>query len=706
MRALPSLVAAAAAATVLLARPTPPAQAAHPAAAGHIPFAAPHAAAVATPSSPGAWGGIRTGSEATLSDRVADYRIEATLDPVRHTVEGRQQLTWRNRSDRTVNSVYLHLYLNAFRNGDSTFNTELRAQGLSDGMGAGEWGFIALRHVRQGEAGVPWTFVQPDGGPRTDMTVVRLDLPRGVAPGASTTLDIGFFDQLPRVTARTGHFGTFHLVAQWFPKIGVLELPGERGATQVRWNVHEYHTDSEYYADFGHYDVKLTVPKGYTVGATGALQGAPVERDGMVTHHYAQGDVHDFAWTADSRTAPPLRATWSAPGGKPVAITVLYPPDYASNAGPTLEMTKRSLAWFAGKFGPYPYDTLTVVIPPYNAPHAGSMEYPTFFTADTVRDPAPGTRDRYDLDFVTTHEFAHQYLQGIVASNEFEEPMLDEGLNEYWNVRMLGERPASLSVLATLLDGAGAFAFGGFAGERFDAPREEPADPIGANAWDRLDGIGPAYSRTAVMLHDLQAQLGKDVIDRAFKEYYRRWRFRHPGVADLRETLADVSGQRALVETMFAQQVYAVRKVDDRIASLTSEAVAAQPGYAQRKGRLVELTPATLDADADADTAAPFKTTVVVRRRGAAVPQVLVVTFADGSRERVQWNDGTPWQRFEWVKPVKAVSAQLDPQRQHLLDTNKLDDTRTVEADATATRRWTLDFGAAAQALLALVATI
>ncbi|GGY58760.1 M1 family metallopeptidase [Pseudoduganella albidiflava] len=705
MRVLHCLAAATMAAIVLLVPPAPLAQGARPAAAAQeIPFAPPHAAAAATPSSPDAWGGIRTGREATLSDRVANYRIEATLDPVRHTVAGRQQLTWRNRSDRTVNSVYLHLYLNAFRNGDSTFNTELRAQGLTDGMGDGEWGYMELRHVRQGGADVPWTFVQPDGGPATDRTVVRLDLPAGVPPGASTTLDIGFFDQLPRVTARTGHFGTFHLVAQWFPKIGVLELPGERGAPALRWNVHEYHTDSEYYADFGHYDVKITVPRGYTVGATGALQGQPVADGGLVTHHYAQGDVHDFAWTADSRTAPPLRDTWTGEDGRKVGITVLYPPDYASNAAPVLEVTKQSLAYFAGKLGPYPYDTLTVVIPPFNAAHAGSMEYPTFFTTDSVHDPAPGTRDRYDLDFVTVHEFAHQYLQGILASNEFEEPMLDEGLNEYWNARMLGQRPASLPVLATMLQGRGAFAFGGFPGERFDAPREEPADPLGANAYDRLESVGAVYSRTAVMLHDLQAQLGTETLDRAFREYYRRWRFRHPGVADLRETIAEVSGQRALVEAVFARQVYAAQKVDDRIVSLDSEEVTPQPGYAERQGKLVERTAAAVAAQTGGASA--YKTTVVVRRRGAAVPQTLVVTFADGRKETVQWHGGESWRRYAWVKPVRAVSAELDPQRRHLLDTNKLDDTRTAEPNAVATRRWTLDLAAAVQAMLALVLTL
>jgi hypothetical protein len=229
-----------------------------------IPFASPDAAAVTVPSAPDAWGGARTGNEATLSDRVVEYRIAATLDPKKHTITGQQQLTWRNRSDRPVKSVYLHLYLNAFEGPGSTFYTEQRENRFGFrsevAVDEGGFGYMRLTRVQQAGATVPWRYVQPDGGPKTDRTVVRLDLPEAVAPGGSTTLDIDFFDQLPRVSARTGYYGTFHLVAQWFPKIGVLELPGERGATAPRWNVHEMHLHSEFFADFGLYDVSITAP--------------------------------------------------------------------------------------------------------------------------------------------------------------------------------------------------------------------------------------------------------------------------------------------------------------------------------------------------------------------------------------------------------------------------------------------------------------
>jgi hypothetical protein len=691
-----------------------------------IPFAPATAAAVSVPSAPDAWGGPRTGKEATLSDRVVDYRIEATLDPVRHTVTGNQKLTWRNRSKVEVRSVYLHLYMNAFESSDSTFFTEQRRMGRGFRGGAdvkdGEWGHIELRKVMQGAAKVNWAFVHPDNGPATDHTVVRFDLPAAVAPGASTTIDIDFHTQLPRVIVRTGYFGSFHLVGQWFPKIGVLELPGERGATAPRWNVHEFHLQSEFYADFGNYDVKLTVPKGYTVGATGELQGAPSENNGLVTHHYVQGDVHDFAWTADKRSAKPLEATWTGPGSPSVKVSVIYPPEYASNAAPAMQAAKDSLAYFSNTLGPYPYKTLTVVIPPFNAAEAGGMEYPTFFTAIGNSDVSPNTVSAFELDFVTIHEFGHGYFYGILGSNEFEEPMLDEGLNEYWNQRMLRERRQDIYPVTRLMKAIGfAPSYKVFDLERLMSPREDPADPLGQNAYSRLQGVDPVYSRTATTMRDLEQRLGKEVIERAFKEYYQRWKFRHPSVADLRETLAEASGQRAMVETVFAQQVYQVSKVDDRVDKITSTEELPLPGTALVNGAWVEQTPKALDkrveqvrdqwnkAHPDAKDGTgpfPFRTTVTVRRRGAAVPQTLLVRFADGSAETVTWNGDEKWQKFSWVKPARAVSAELDPQRLHYLDVSKLDDSKTVEGDRSASRRWGGDFGALVQILLSLIATV
>ena len=574
-----------------------------------IALARADAAAVTVPSAPNAWGGPRTGAEATLSERVVDYRIAATLDPVNHTVTGRQQLSWKNRSSQSVRSVYLHLYMNAFESAGSTFFSEQRRRG-GDGRAArdvkeGQWGHIALNKVTQGGLKVDWGFVHPDKGPAQDHTVVRLDLPVPVAGGASTTLDIDFLTQLPRLISRTGYYDSFHLVGQWFPKIGVLELPGERGATAPRWNVHEFHASSEFYADFGSYDVSITTPKGYTVGATGEQQGATVEKDGWQTRRFVQGDVHDFAFTADKNTAPPLMGTWSGAGSPPVKLTVLYPPEFASSAAPALQAAKDALTYFSNTLGPYPYKTVTVVLPPHNADEAAGMEYPTFFTAESYRDVRPGTFNRYLLDGVTIHEFGHGYFYGILASNEFEEPVLDEGMNEYWDARMLRARGYAVHTATPLMQTLGISpTFKPFDLERLAAPREEPADAPGQNAWDRLQGIGPVYTRSATVMRDLEAQIGSAALERSMKAYYQRWKFRHPSVADLRESLAENSGQRALVEAVFARQIYQTAKVDDRIDSLTSVEQLPGPGTQMNQGGWREVNQDALDKQIETARAA------------------------------------------------------------------------------------------------------
>jgi hypothetical protein len=700
-----------------------------PPARDDIPFADAHAGAVKVASAAKAWGGARTGNEATLSDRVVDYRIEATLDPEAHTITGRQQLTWRNRSDREVRAVYLHLYLNAFEGEGSTFMSEKRNAGFefrSDvEVKDGDWGHIELKKVEQQGVAVPWRFVHPDGGPATDHTVVRLDLPTPVAAGASTRIDIDFFDKLPRTLARTGYFKTFHLAGQWFPKIGVLELAGERGATAPRWNVHEFHLHSEFYADFGHYDVSIDVPQGYTVGATGEEVGAPVVKNGRETHRFVQGDVHDFAWTADKRTAKPLEATYTGEGSPPVKVKVLFPPEYASNAEPALKATLDSLAYFSKTLGPYPYRTVTVVIPPYNATEAGGMEYPTFFTADGYRDVTPGTLPAYALDFVTIHEFGHGYFYGILGSNEFEEPMLDEGLNEYWNLRMIRDRKQRIDLTTPMLRRLGvAPSIAAFDAERLRAGLLDPTDALGRNSWDRLSSrsFGSVYSRTATAMRDLEDRIGRDALERAFKVYYARWKFRHPSIADLRDVLAEVSGQPAAIDATFAMHVFAATKVDDRVGSLKSEEELPLLGTTEANGRWSELTEDERDdqveavrkawkkAHPDAKPGAPgpfpYRTTVTLRRSGAAVPQTLVVTFADGSTETVVWDDDARWKRFAWVKPVKPVSAELDPKGVNSVDAGRIDNSRSREPDQRAARRVTTDIGSIAQALLALVATL
>jgi hypothetical protein len=719
--------------------------------APEIPFASPTAAAVHVPSLPNAWGGARTGNETTLSDRVVDYQIHASLDPLKHTVDGKETLIWRNRSDKPVSTVFLHLYLNGFEGNGSTFLTEKNRPGYefrSDvGIKDGEWGHIEVRKIIQAGNAAKMSFVHPDAGPDTDHSVLRVDLPTVVPPGGSTTLDIEFFDQLPRVVARTGYFGTFHLVGQWFPKIGVLELPGERGATQVQWNVHEFHLHSEFYADYGSFDVSLTVPKDYIVGAVGEELGEPVEKAGAVTHRFVQSDVHDFAWTADNHFAKPVEGFYEGAGSPKVKVKVLYTPEYTEDAQPVLKATIDSLTYFSQTLGPYPYKTVTVVCPPHNADEAAGMEYPTFFTAASIKNVAPNTFGRTLLDFVTIHEFGHGYFYGILGSNEFEEPMLDEGMNEYWDTRMMTSRQEEIHLAKPWIQSLGIDPHASWLEvDRSSAGLRNPLDETGANAWNRYStfSYGTVYSRTMTLMTDLEHHLGVPVMEKAMKAYYERWKFRHPSITDLEESLAESSGKRAVVESIFNQQVFAATKVDDAIEDLVSEEQLPMPGTHLAGGKWVEDKSDDVDdaidkkrdawkknhSDADIETAGPFayRTTVTLRRYGAPVSEKLVVHFADGSSETVEWNNNQRWQRYSWVKAARGISAELDPDQLNLLDANRLNNTRVIDDDIAgrppkgptgtvaqvtaqvlggpASRSWTANIGSVLQSVLTFITTL
>jgi hypothetical protein len=711
--------------SLLLLAAAPPGEAVSPS-PDDVEVAGADAGAVRTPSAPGAWGGPRTGQEPTLSERVADYDIRAVLDPVKHTITGSEKLTWRNRSSVPIRSVYLHLYPNAFESEGSTFMTERRRFGAfrtEVETREGEWGWIELERVEQGGRPAPWAFVHPDGGPETDRTVVRVDLPEAVPPGGSTTLQIDFVDRLPRVVARAGWFDSFHLAGQWYPKIGVLELPGERGATRPRWNVHEYHHHSEFYADFGAYDLEVVVPEGFQVAASGVPVGAPKKGADGLSFRFRAEDVHDVVFTAWNGFAPPLTASWTGPGSPQVQVEVWYPPEFERSAREALQATTDALSYFSRTLGPYPYRHLTVLLPPFNAFEAGAMEYETFFTTIGSNE-FPFNADGVTR-FTTVHEFGHGYFMGLLASNEFEEPFLDEGMNELWDVRMLAAEgyQVRLPALARWM---------GFRLPRLDAwdleraggTARHQADPIAGNSWKRWSSgsYGLVYSRTVLVFHDLEQVLGTELFEKGMKRYYERWHFRHPGAADLREAFVEAGADRALVDRWFEEQVFANGPVDDRIVSVKAEEVLPDLGSLAKDGRRQEITEKSRGTSVEEARQAwkkehgepadgkpgpfPWRNVVTARRQGAGVPQVLVITFEDDSVERIDWPAGERWGRWEMTRPVKVRSAQLDGERKVFLDLNKLDDGRTRQARRGPAARLTLSAGGWIQFLLAVLESL
>ena len=238
-------------------------------------------------------------SQETFCKQVANYTMDVRLDTENKTIKATEILSWTNDTSASTDELWFHLYWNAFQNNKSTFLKEASRRGRRiSGFKEEDWGYCRVETIKImanpffGESDLmPFMeFQYPDDGNLFDQTVFSVSLPRAVRPGQTIQLRIEFESKVPRPISRTGVYRDYYFIAQWFPKIGVFE--------NGQWNCHQYHSASEYFADYGTYDVKITLPANMIVGATGEHREKTNNGDGTTTHHFFQHSVHDFAWTA------------------------------------------------------------------------------------------------------------------------------------------------------------------------------------------------------------------------------------------------------------------------------------------------------------------------------------------------------------------------------------------------------------------------
>jgi len=639
-----------------------------------------------------------------VSPPVVEYTIQASLDADAHAVDGQERLVWRNPSGEPVGELRFHLYLNAFKNNRSTFFRESggRLRGDRFGSKPEDWGWIDISSFKTADGTdlkPSMRFVQPDGNEASDETVLAVTLPAPVPPHGEITLAIAFRAKLPRVFARTGYVRDFHLVGQWFPKIGVYEPAGMRGRAAGGWNCHAFHANSEFYADYGRYDVTLTAPASFVVGATGKRLSEN-RRGDRATYQYIADNVHDFAWTADPlyrvhefrfdpRTDIP--AGWTALAARelgmtpaaialqPVSIRLLLQPGHERARDRYIHSSRVAMSFYGLWFGAYPYETLTIVDPPEDGLGAGGMEYPTFITGEAyawiLRWPFGGVRFVEDVNI---HEFGHQYWYGMVGSNEFEESWLDEGLNTDSEYRSM-ELAYGPRVIA-LPGGIGADHYSIAHGAYGALPN---LDPIRRHAWGYASGNSygiNSYMKVGLFMSQLRNDLGADVFARAQRAYFQQWSFRHPSTADFFDVFEKVSGRD--LSNYRRNLVEGLARLDWSVVSAKTDSEPKDSGVFERaggrvtyeKGRQIKPREEKERKDSPGERRM-FSSEVLFGNRG---------DWLHGARARLVFEDGRVLDRVlpedaQWVRlriryTSKLAWAAVDPDRSNTWDWNRLND--------------------------------
>jgi Peptidase family M1 domain len=595
-----------------------------------------------------------------LSERIVSYVIDARVNAQSKALDATETLTYRNLTGSSQDTFPFHLYLNAFQP-KSTFMTEVRRDYSSF-----EWQkkYLASAEIKKlevvgiGDLTSRVKFIAPDDGNADDRTVFQVKLPRSVAPGESVQFRISFHDQFGEVFARTGYKRDFIMGAQWFPKIGVW--------WQGAWNCHQFHSTTEFFADFGTFDVRLTVPQNEVVGASGIEVGSVANADGTKTLSFHGEDIHDFAWTIEPQYKV-FSETYNGSMG-PVSVRLLIQPGHVHQAARHMTILKQALDHFDRWYGPYPYKQITLVDPPHGALQAGGMEYPTLFTADTAWWMPRGV---HLLESVIEHEFGHQYWYGMVATNEFEDAWLDEGINSYTECKILDD-VLGHDNSATLMWGMH---------ESDDAQQRNyyrdsaDKDPMARPGWAYMNGGSYGditYGKTATVLLTLEKIIGETTLQRALRTYFIRYRFTHPTKEDFLKTLEEVSGQN--LRWYFDQAVYGTAVLDYEIAQARSDRLdwyQERPAPAKKASTL-------------------YRTTVVVHRKGDFIfPVDVLIKFDNGENIRERWDGRDRWVRYTYDKKAELVSAEIDPESEVRLDRNYFNNSYVVEEDRRASHKIT-----------------
>jgi len=623
-----------------------------------------------------------------LSPRIANYNINVRLEPDTRQLHGNQVLIWHNQTSDTITELQFHLYLNAFRNSESTFMKESGGQLRGIEIKKDGWGFSevekitvaygkdlqsSIQYVHPGDApeilphAVDVTeqmqFIQPDDGNVHDKTVFRIPLPQPLPPGEFVTVQINFLAQLPTPPfARTGAKEEYFFVGQWFPKVGVY-IDG-------KWNTHQFHANSEFFADFGVYHVWMTVPEKNIVGATGVEVSVTKNDDGTATHFYHAEDVHDFAWTTSPEFVEFKGKTHD------VDFRILMQPDHVDQGPRHLEAAILAVEYFQHWYGDYPFSNLTIVDPRRGAMGSGGMEYPTLSTAGTSYGMPAGVRFP---ESAIIHEFGHNYWYHLLASNEFEESWMDEGITSFSEIEIMNDAYGPTGDFVDL--------FG--IKLNMEQIRRVPylslydRDPTIRRAWEFYSNgsyVANSYSKPALILLTLKNYLGEEKFGEIMRTYFARWRFKHPKSQDFFDIVNEVAGED--MSWFIDQAFYTNAGLDYTVAAVTTRELKTSSGRdfisSAEEGSLIS------DGEPDSSTANSstkmYESTVSVRRLGDfKMPVEIAVVFENGETIREHWDGQELWKKLRYVKPVRLKYATVDPDNKIPLDINITNNSKTVE---------------------------
>lgn len=495
----------------------------------------------------------------------ADYKMDLVLDDDKQRLHGVETITYFNNSPDVLTYLWLQLDQNLFKKGSDTQLTQTGSMS-DDKVNFGDLARMFSDYDGGFKIENVTTTDNKDLPHIINKTMMRIDLPEAMKPGSKYSFTIKWWYNIndrDKVGGRSGYEyfpddkNYLYTIAQFFPRMCVYnEVNG--------WQHKQFLGSGEFTLPFGNYEVNLTVPADHIVGASGELQNAaqilsaeqqsrwkkaqettdkPIiivtqaEAESAEKQHVSANktwtfkaeNVRDFAFCSSRKFI------WDAMAvniGKKKSMAMSY---YPKEGNPLWEQySTRVVAHTIRTYSKYTIDYPYPVAISVHSKNIG-MEYP-MICFNGGRPDADGTYSegvKYAMIGVITHEVGHNFFPMIINSDERQWTWMDEGLNTF--VQFLTEQEFEKNYpsrrghawkIVNYMKGA-----------------KNTMVPIMTNSESLLQFGNNAYGKPATALNILRETiLGRELFDYAFKEYCRRWAFKHPSPADLFRTMEDASG--------------------------------------------------------------------------------------------------------------------------------------------------------------------
>ncbi len=573
-----------------------------------------------------------------------NYKIDVRLNDREHMLSAFESFEYINHSPDTLGFIYVHLWPNAYKNGKTALGRQLYADKeteLTFGHDSIRGWIDSLDFKINGQP-VKWEY-DPK---HIDICKIHLVIP--LKPGERMTVTTPFKVKIPSgAISRLGHIGQSYQITQWYPKPAVYDKNG--------WNQMPYLNQGEFYSEYGSFDVSITLPENYVVGATGDLQDAselkfleqkaefaknnpdafltrkkgqapfPPSSSNWKTIRYTQSKVHDFAWFADKRFGV-LKGEVELPHSKRKVTTwAMFTPQNAAVWKDAIEYINDGTYYYSLWNGDYPYNQVTAIDGTISA--GGGMEYPNVTVIGN-------TGSQMDLEIVIVHEVGHNWFYGILGSNERVHGWMDEGLNtlnemRYVETKYPGNTHLSNQVMGLFhlknLDhhdsGDLGYRFISIVGE------DQPIETHSADFTSLNYGL-IMYQKTGLVFHYLKSYLGDEAFNQTMQAYFESWKFKHPQPEDLQEALERACGKK--LDWLFHDLVQTTNHIDYKISRIKSRS----------------------------DTS-----TVILRNKGQVNGPIPITLYHQGEKT-TSWLEPADQRRFKLKYAIKIDSAQIDPGRQ------------------------------------------